>query len=344
MSILAGDVFQMAYDSDTGKLYCGVNNVFFDNTGGTTGNPSSGTNPSTTLLNSYTYFPTGGPLANGISWNFGQRPFAYTPPTGFLKLNTFNLPDSTIEDGSDYFNTVLYNGNGGAHSITGVNFQPDTVWVKRRNGANNHNLFDAVRGTNALLPNATNSELNRFFSSYDSDGFSFAAGGHADNNASGGTYVAWNWLASNTTASNTVGTIPSTVSANTTAGFSIVSYTGTGSAATVGHGLGAAPDMLIVKNRSGVYQWIIQHASLGATKYLTFTTDAEATSSAPWNNTAPTSTVFSLGTSSLSNRNANNFIAYCFAPVEGYSAFGSYTGNGSTDGPLSTQDSDLLGL
>ena len=325
-AIATTDVVGFGVDADAGSLAVYKNNVL------------QGT---ITGLSYGSYCPMVAPPAAGSCvYNFGQRPLAYTPPTGFLKLNTFNLPDSTIEKGSDYFNTVLYTGDSTSNRNIPTGFAGGWTWIKNRNLANSHTLSDVVRGDGkTLFTNATNAEVD-----YGANGIDFVSDGFdvthsATNNlfnVSGRTYVAWNWKANGSGVSNTVGTIPSTVSANTTAGVSIVSYTGNATAgATVGHGLSTAPDMLIVKNRSGVYHWIVQHSSLGATKYLTLsTTGAAATSSAPWNNTAPTSTVFSLGTSSLSNRNANNFIAYCFAPVEGYSAFGSYTGNGSTDGPF----------
>ena len=240
-----------------------------------------------------------------------------------------------INKPNTYFNTVTWTGtNDATTSVTGVNFQPDFVWIKNRNVADDHTLHDAIRGsTKTLFSNSTGAEGTNTESiqSFDSDGFT--TGNHRGTGGSAGNLmVSWNWLASNTTASNADGSITSTVSANTTSGFSIVSYTGTGSPGTVGHGLGTTPSMIIVKDRTtaGEY-WHVYHKSLGATKavYLN-TTDASVTTSGSWNDTSPTSTVFSNGT--LLDTTSTNFIAYCFAEKKGFSKFGSYTGNGSSDG------------
>ena len=239
-----------------------------------------------------------------------------------------------INKPNEYFNTVLYTGNGSTQSITGVNFQPDLTWIKNRGGYW-HNLYDVVRGaTKDIYSNATDAEgtnSNRL-TSFNSDGFS--VGNDTDVNANSGTYVSWNWLASNTTASNTDGSITSTVSANTTAGFSIVSYTGTGGIPlTVGHGLGVTPEVLIIKNRTNAYNWAVYHKDLGNTGGLflnttsAFTTDADL-----FNNTSPTSSVVTFSNSTLTNQGSANHIMYAFNSVKGFSKFGKYTGNGSTDG------------
>jgi len=245
---------------------------------------------------------------------------------------------TTINKGSSYFNTKLYTGTGASLANTGVGFQPDWVWIKGRSGATDHGLYDAVRGVQKdLVSNATSAETTQTtgLTAFGSDGFT--VGALAKLNTSAATYVAWNWLGANTTASNTNGSITSTVSANTTSGFSIVSYTGTGTTATVGHGLGVAPKMIIVKNRnaSPAESWAVYHSTLGTNKYLLLnTTDASATSTGMWNNTAPTSTVFSVYNEEKTNKVSTNLIAYCFAEIKGYSKFGSYTGNGSTNGPF----------
>ena len=236
-----------------------------------------------------------------------------------------------INKPSDYFNTKLYTGNGSTQSITGVGFQPDLVWVKERNNAKDHSWYDIVRGANQLLEsNNTGAEstTSAGISSFDSDGWT--TGDFFQTNDNGDSYASWNWLANNTTGSaNTDGSISSTVSANTTSGFSIVKFTPTGSASTIGHGLGVAPKMIIVKNLGGTSTWSVYHSSLGATKFLRLEdTNAVGTGTGWWNDTAPTSSVFTLG----SNINAVDTIAYCFAEKQGYSKFGSYTGNGSTDG------------
>ena len=289
----------------------------------------------------YTYVPhctTAANTAQNVRYNFGQRAFAYTPPTGFKALNTANLPEPTIKKGSAHFNTVLYTGDSAAsHAITGVGFQPDFLWIKRRNGAQDHQAFDAVRGADkSLQQNATNAESdNDTQSSFDADGFTLTGAGVATN-SSGGTFVAWNWKANGAGSSNTAGTITSTVSANATAGFSIVTYTGNATAgATIGHGLGVAPKMVIAKPRSASGNWVVYHESIGNTGALTLqTTDGTTTNIGYWNNTSPTSTVFSLGSTSDANQSGVTAVAYCFSEVAGYSKFGSYTGNGSSDGPF----------
>ncbi len=292
--------------------------------------------------------------------NFGQRPFAYTAPSGFKALCTTNLPTPTIgatstTQANDYFNAVLYTGNGyptsGTQSITGVGFQPDFVWIKNRSNVGWHTLTDAVRGVNSqLFSNTTSAQETNTdtVTAFNTDGFSLGANttGSTNSNVNTQTYVAWNWNAggSNQTISvNQYGSTPSiasTVRANTTAGFSIVTYTGNATAgATIGHGLGATPSMIIVKDRvatSGAREWVVYHSSLGNTKAVFLsTTGAAYTGTNLWNNTSPTSAVFTVGNSSEgTNGSGNAMIAYCFAAVAGYSAFGSYTGNGSTDGPF----------
>ena len=241
-----------------------------------------------------------------------------------------------INKPTDYFNTVLYTGNGSTQSITGVGFQPDMVWGKRRDGVVQHSLLDSVRTAQyTLFTNLTDGDTDNSpndISSFDSDGFSL--GSYGSLNASGGSHVAWNWLASNTTASNTDGSITSTVSANTTSGFSIVSYTGNGSSATVGHSLGVAPSMYIVKERGASGEgWNVYHKNLGAGNYVMLqSTNASASSTSLFDNTEPTSSVFSVGVNAGTNGSTKTYIAYCFAEKKGFSKFGSYTGNGSTDG------------
>jgi len=242
-----------------------------------------------------------------------------------------------INKPNTYFNTKLYTGNGSTNAITGVGFQPDMVWTKRRSGVDNHHLFDAVRVISSvpqrLFPNLTNAEDGNFGSldSFDADGFTLGA--NVATNASGQTFASWNFKAGGTGVSNTQGSITSTVSANTTSGFSIVSWTGTGANATVGHGLTSAPQMIILKNRDSAENWIVGNTSLGWTKYLALNlTDATTTASNIWQNTAPTSSVFSIGDSGKVNGSGNGIVAYCFAEKKGFSKFGKYTGNGSADG------------
>jgi len=243
-----------------------------------------------------------------------------------------------IDDPSAYFQTVLYTGNGGTQSITNTgnsDLQPNWIWTKVRSEAGSHRLVDTVRGlAKPIFSNGTDAEADETnYSAFDSDGFSLVNESLNENTR---TYVAWQWKAgtsfTNDASATGIGSIDSTGSVNTDAGFSIVSYTGTGSNATVGHGLSSAPKMIIVKDRSAAKNWTVYHIGVGNDKdILLDVTNAENTSTA-WNNTTPTSSVFSIGTLGNVNTSSNNYIAYCFAEKKGYSKFGSYTGNGSTDG------------
>ena len=244
---------------------------------------------------------------------------------------------TVIDNPTSFFNTVLYTGNASTNAITGVGFQPDWVWLKRRDGTGNHNLYDAVRGATKYLESSSTAQdqtQSAGLTAFDSDGFTL--GSNTNMNGSSNSYVSWNWSAgTGQGSSNTDGTINTTyTSVNTTAGFSISKFTGTGSAATVGHGLGAVPKMYMVKNiTTNSLQWRVYHASLGATKHLALeATQAEGTASSVFNNTEPTSTVFSIGTDNGSNKSGDSHVAYCFAEVKGYSKFGSYTGSGNADG------------
>jgi hypothetical protein len=235
---------------------------------------------------------------------------------------------------TDYFNTVLYTGNGGTQSITGVGFAPDWVWTKNRSTADSHELYDTVRGaTKRLISHSTAAEnTETYFSSFDSDGFTLT--GNGNSNGNGNNIVAWNWLANGAGVSNTAGSITSTVSANTTSGFSIVSWTASGSGTpTIGHGLGAVPSMIIMKPKSlGSSNWSVYHAALGNATTIRLNNSSADFSSYFWNSTTPSSTVFTIGTDYDTNQSGATMIAYCFAEKQGYSKFGSYTGNGSADG------------
>ena len=236
-----------------------------------------------------------------------------------------------------HFNTLLrtgnYSGGGGTTAITGVGFAPGLMWEKKRNGTSIHSWLDQVRGNGKQLQSeSTGAETTTSqYASIDSDGFT------VNNSADYGTssnLVSWHWKANGAGSSNSDGSTTATVSANTTAGFSIVSWTGTGSATTLGHGLGTTPQVILVKNRSEVYGWQMYHPGLGGNnKYISInSSDAVATDTASWNNTAPTSSVFSVGASDANNKNTNNIIAYCYAEKKGYSKFGSYIGNGNANG------------
>jgi len=240
-----------------------------------------------------------------------------------------------IDKPSDYFSTKLYTGNGSTQSITGVGFQPDWVWYKNRSATANHGLFDAVRGATKLIQsNVSGAEQTvSGVTSFDSDGFGI--GSDSDGNGNGNNIVAWNWKAGGSGSSNTQGDITSTVSANTTAGFSIVSYTGNGtSGATIGHGLGVTPSMIIIKNRDRSDHWVVYHKNLISNNYYLRLnlTNTQTSGTEAFNDTSPTSSVFSLGNWVAVNGSTEDHIAYCFAEKKGFSKFGSYTGNGNADG------------
>jgi hypothetical protein len=337
-SFTTNDVIGLALDMDAGTL------VFYKN----------GTSQGTAFTGiTGTYFASvQNAGANGTSsYNFGQRPFAYTAPSGFKALCTQNLPTPTIgattaTQAGKYFNPVLWTGTGAnPRTITGVGFQPDWVWGKTRSTVNNNLLFDVVRGVSStsalgLLTDTTGAEANYYtlnggVTAFTSDGFTVSGGSTNNNlNSNGVTYVAWNWKANGSGSTNTAGSITSTVSANTTSGFSVVTWTGTGANASVGHGLNVIPSMIIVKSRSSALDWPVGHVGLtNQNYYLTLNTTNAQTGDATvfrgWG-----STNFSPGTNSLINANGGTYVAYCFAAVAGFSAFGSYTGNGSTDGPF----------
>jgi hypothetical protein len=324
-SYTTSDVIGIAFDADAGTLTFYKNNV------------SQGT-AYTGLTSGPYYFAVEGrtsSAANNCAVNFGQRPFSYTPPSGFKALNTQNLPTPTIFNGAGYMAATLYTGNGATQSISnivnGVSFQPDFVWGKLRTTSSYHRLSDSVRGASlTLATNATDAEVSgNGLVSFDATGFSMNSSTNINQVY---PYVAWQWKANGTAVSNTSGTITSQVSANTTSGFSVVTWTGNSSTGTLGHGLGVAPSMIITKSRSNVSGWPIYHVSTGNTGYTNLaTTGAFTTDSTIFNNTNPTSSVFSAGTALNS---LGTMVAYCFAAIAGYSAFGSYTGNGSADGPF----------
>ena len=241
---------------------------------------------------------------------------------------------TTINKSTDYFNTKLYTGAGGTQNITGVGFQPDWVWIKERSQSESHVLFDAVRGVTKALnsnDNSADDTISNALTTFGTDGFT--VGGNGSTNENSQTYVSWNWKAgTGQGSSNTDGSINTTyTSVNTTAGFSISQYTGTGSTATVGHGLGVAPKMIIFKNTSSSVDWRVYHESLGNTHRLCLNDTSQGTNDdSAFNDTSPTSSVFTVGGSTSTN--AGTMIAYCFAEKTGYSKFGSYIGNGNADG------------
>jgi hypothetical protein len=292
----------------------------------------------TTALDLFPFARNGSISSSTVIMNAGQRAFAYTAPSGFKALCTQNLPTPTIgattaTQAGTYFNTITWSGtgSGSTRSLTGVGFQPDWVWTKSRSAGYDHQIYDAVRGagsTKSISSNSANSEaqgnvaLYGYVSAFNSDGFTGTNGTDgsipsAYYNQSGQTYVAWNWKES------------------VTAGFDIVTYTGTGANRTVAHNLGVAPKMIFIKASNLNAFWQVYNADNGATKTIYLNaTNAATTDSTSWNNTAPTSSVFTVGTNSDVNSNTYSYVAYCFAEVAGYSKFGSYVGNSSTDGPF----------
>ena len=328
-----GDVIGVAVDMTAGSM------VFYKN------GVSQGT-ATTTINTALAYYATIFTYTTQASVNFGQRPFAYTPPTGFVALNTFNLPTSTIVKGNTVMDATLYTGNGATgQSVTNTAaFKPDLVWLKQRSAGTTFNLlYDSIRGaTKYLSSNSTVAEgtVASSLTAFNSNGFTVGADpSGADNgwNASGASNVAWQWQAGQgVTSSNTSGTITSQVSVNAAAGFSVVTYTGTGANATVGHGLGVAPKMFFVKRRNSAESWAVFHDNLStaANCLLLNLTNAQTSAPAVFNSTAPSSSVFSIGTDTATNASASTYVAYCWSEIDGFSKFGVYTGNSNADGPF----------
>ena len=241
---------------------------------------------------------------------------------------------TTIDNPFKNFNTKLYTGNGSTQSITGVGFQPDWTWIKERNGSSGHVLIDSVRGVDKVIrsnQNGAESTDADCITSFDSDGYSLGADVKV-NESSSYNYVGWSWLAGDSASSNSNGSITSSVSANTTAGFSIVSYTGTGSNATVGHGLGVAPSFVIVKDRGNAISWVVSGDNIGWNKNVYLDSTQAVQTANHFQDTAPTSSLMYLATDVAVNGSSRNYIMYCFAEKKGYSKFGQYTGNGNADG------------
>jgi hypothetical protein len=330
-SFVTGDVIGVAVDTDADTL------SFYKN-GTQTGTAKS-------IDGTYQYFPVLNIYSGSFVANFGQRPFAYTAPSGFKALCTANLPAPLVTKPNTAFDVKLYTGNGSSQTISGFNFptgeQVGLVWAKCRSAVTAHGLVDAVRGVSRWLgSNETLAEIytaGAYLTGFGSTSFDVGVGNVFNDN--GASYVAWAWATPTSNTTNTQGSITSSVRANATAGFSVVTYTGNGTnGATVGHGglVNLANGMIIVKRRNSAVNWFVGHGSQGWTKVFEGlnTTAAISTTSGAWNNTSPTSTVFTLGTETSMNGNGGTFVAYCFAPVVGYSSFGSYTGNGSSDGPF----------
>ena len=437
-----GTVIQIAIDIDAGKIWFGSGGTYFES-----GDPSAGSNAARTFTAGTELAPVVRTLSATYTFNFGQRPFSYTVPTGFKALNSANLPDPTIKLPNKHFDITLYTGNGATgQSITSLQFQPDWLWFKARNNARSHAVNDSVRGRSKVFyPNLTNAEdtdgSSQGLISFDTNGFTVGQDYNAaSHNRSGDTIVNWAWNAGDTDgktytvtvvsdsgnkyrfdgfgtsavtldlaeggtyifnypsahplkfsttadgthgggseyttgvthnsstqvtivvaasapqlyyycsihsgmggavntnstlgSSNFDGSIQSTVKANTSAGFSIVGYTGTNGNGTIGHGLGVAPKVVIVRRRPNASDWAIYHGEIGNTKRLVLNSNAiESNSSAGWwQNTSPTSSVVYLGNDAGLNGSTDTYIAYCFSEVEGYSKFGKYVGNSNADG------------
>ena len=340
-----GQILQLAIDYDAGKAWIGINNTWFTTAHATTGNPGAGTNPTFTFTTSLPLFPlveSGGWI---VACNFGQRAFAY-PLSGFKALCDTNLGAPLVAKPSTVFDVITYTGTGssltlpnGSSTPTSISFTPDFAWLKGRSGATDHALYDAVRGVQKdLVSNSTSAETTETTGLTAFGTNTFTVGSLAKLNTSSSTYVAWAWNAGGSTVSNTAGSITSQVRANVSAGFSVVTYTGNGANATVGHGLGVQPQFLIFRCRdtSGDNSWWVSHIGIGlGSGRLILNQVSSADSSGAgvlWNSTAPTSTVFSIGNYTGINQSTLRYVAYCFASVVGYSNGFSYTGNGSADG------------
>jgi len=356
-SISQNDIIQVAVDNDNGAIYIGQNGTYLNS-----GDPTSGSSRTGSVSNytagSVTSFigcrcnsgsiasaNFGNPafsISSGNSDENGYGNFEYAPPSGYLALCTQNLATElspTIDDGSQYFQPITYSGNGGNQDIS-ANFDIDLAWIKSRTNAYNHVLIDTLRGnSNRLYSNAAGAEstlaspneINLDGSTLDLNG------GVSIYNASGNNYITWLWNAGGTGVSNTDGSITSTISANTTAGFSIVNWVSDGTdGKSVGHGLGKKPDMIIVKNRDQALDWHVWHSGLDSTgETFIFLNQTNASSNYSYAYLASNSTTFSpQGNTKVRGSSGDDMLAYCFTDIEGYSKFGSYTGNGSTDGPF----------
>ena len=280
----------------------------------------------------------GNKTAQGNADDNGYGDFYYAPPTGYLALCTANLPDPTVTP-SEHFGATLWTGDGNSNRTITTGHQSDFVWIKRRDTAASHLLHDVIRGAgqtlHSHLANAEASNGTYYVQSFNSDGFQLGSPADGSDNILNGTYAGWTWKANGAGVSNTDGSITSTVSANTLAGFSIINWVGTGALATVGHGLSKAPELVFYKNRSTASNWIVYEKTMGATcRGLLDLTNAWGCSgnNGYWNSTDPSATVLTVNTDAYTNGNGNNMLAYAFHSVEGYCKISTYEGNGSTDG------------
>ena len=344
----AADVLMVAYDADNGKIWFGRNGSWISSGG--TPDPAAGDDPRFSSIDTEKVWFAAfcGYSVGPTKWTarFAEDEWTYTAPTDFVALSAANLPEVTITDPGEYFNAVGYTGTAATgNAVTGVGFQPDFTWQKKRNGTGAHVLTDVIRGVDKqLFTNLANGEQTSslFVESFDSDGFTVGsnASGTGDNNfTSGSNYISWNWKAGGAGVPNTDGTISSTVSVNDDAGFSIVklaSADATGASATLGHGLSAPPELIIGRPYSTTSSWPVYHkdntSAPETDRLLLDTTGATVDDNRYWDDFVPTSTVF--GVNSLSNISSQDSIFYCFRSIPGYSKVFSYPGNGSPDGPF----------
>jgi len=339
----------IAFDADTRRLYFGADGNWGDGSGNTNQTFANAA-VAHTVTAGKTYSPAGSFNGGSAFANYGQRAFSYAPPTGYKALSSKNLPPNvpSIIRPQKHFDIITYTGSdtSAARTVTGLEFAPDLVWQKRRNGTNWHTLFDTVRGvgkelfSNDAAAETTNNQYG-YISAFGTNGFTWSPGStnNSDGNETNGTFISWCWKAGGAAVSNTDGSITTSVSANTEAGFSIVKFALTSNAVyTVGHGLGKAPQWIMMKalsggDNSGTTNWDCYHVAIGNTKRFKLNSrDAGQDYTGPWNDTTPTSSVFT-STGSWLGGNGTNVIAYCWTEIPGFSKFGSYTGNGSSDGP-----------
>jgi hypothetical protein len=317
------DVIGVAMDLDAGTLAFYKNNI-------SQGVAFSG------LSGTFTPFISdlSSPGAASIVMNFGQRPFAYTPPAGFKALNTANLPESAVKKSNEAFDVVTYTGNGSSLTVNNLSFAPDLVWIKSRSAATDHAIYDTVRGaTKDLVSNSNAAETTQTtgLTAFGTNGFT--VGSLAKLNTNAATYVAWCWKAGNSTVTNTDGTRSAQVRANPTTGFSVVTYTNAASGAmTVGHGLGVAPKFVIHKILDTASNFLVYHSNLSLNNYMSLNATTASTSfNSVWQATSET---FGTGLNNSNPALVGNHLLYCFAEVPGFSSFGSYTGNGNANGPF----------
>ena len=324
-----------AVDLDNGKIWWGKEGTWFDS-----GDPAAGSNAAfTTIDTDITWAFCFHVLNNNnLALNWGQHGFTYTPPTNFGRLCTADLAEPEIKNPTKHHETILYSADNGSHTaktISGLSFSPDLVWCKNRSRANRHALFDTVRGvTERIRTDGTDAEVADAdtLTSFNSDGFSIGAdtGEYGVNANDGSNFASWNWNGGDSTVTNTAGSLSAQVRANQTCGFSIITFNYGSGAQTLGHGLGKPPQWIMGKTRDNSTGWVIFHNKTGANKWFNYNTSAASSGNAVWANSMPTSTLINLGTGMGSQGDA---VFYAWSEIVGFSAFGQYIGNGSSNGP-----------